>query len=453
MSRILVVDDDEALRQVLKMRLEAEDYQVTAVEMPRDAVAVMRENTFDLALVDLMLKNQDGLRLMEDIHAIRPETPIIILTGHGSIESAVTAMKRGAQGYLTKPFDHRELLLQISKCIEKRDLLEEVTRLRQLVKERYGFDNIVGKSEKMERVLEQVSLAAGSDSVVHIEGESGTGKELIARALHVASQRRDGPFIAVNCAAIPENLIESELFGYERGAFTGAVKTRDGFFKRAHGGSLFLDEITEMPLAMQPKLLRVLEEKRVYPIGGSKTVEVDVRIITASNRNLKGEVKKGAFREDLFYRIHVIPIRLPPLRERKEEIPFLVRHFLAEFSRKMGKEVRRVSPGAMQRLMAYDWPGNVRELKNAVEYAVAMSTGDVVTRNLLMHVEEDLSEPFPTFKEAKRQCEREYLLRLIRRTGGNISVAARLAGKYRADLYTLFRRYGIEPDDYRDTGS
>lgn len=453
MSDILVVDDNENYLKVIALRLESEGYGVKTAATSGEAIQSIREKPFDLTLLDLKLKETDGLSLMEELHAIRPEMPIIILTGHGSIESAVEAMQKGAQGYLTKPFDYREMLLQIEKCLEKRSLIEEVSRLKDLVKERYGFDNIVDKSKKMEKVLEQISLAADSDSVVHIEGESGTGKELIARTLHVASPRRSGPFVAVNCAAIPETLLESELFGYQMGAFTGAVKSNKGFFLRANGGSLFLDEISEMPLSMQPKLLRVLEDKRIYPLGGGEAIKVDTHIITASNKNLREEVSKGNFREDLFYRIHVIPIVLPPLRERRESIPFLARHFLIQYARKMKKNVKRFSPGAMHKLMGHDWPGNVRELKNSIEYAVAMSTGNVITEDLFLHVGSAEDQSPPSFKNAKEQFERQYLSDLISRAHGNVSVAAKMAAKHRPDLYELFRKYGINPADFRQTGS
>ena len=354
MNKIIIVDNDDNSRDTVARILREAEYEVISVSGSAEALDLVRETSFDMAILDLHIDAMDGIHLMEQIHTCRPGIPILILTGHGSIESAVEAMKKGALGYITKPFIPRELLLHVERGLEKQDLIEEVVRLKTLVKERYGFDNIVGNSDKMQKVMEQVSMAANIDSVVCIEGESGTGKELIARTLHVASRVRNGPFVALNCAAISETLLESELFGHVKGAFTGALKSEEGMFRRAEGGSLFLDEISELVPSVQPKLLRVLEEKSVRPVGGGQSVEVDVRIITASNKKLRDEVEKGNFREDLFYRIHVIPIFLPPLRERKESIPFLARQFLADHAQKMNNKARRLAPGAMHKLLDYD---------------------------------------------------------------------------------------------------
>jgi two-component system response regulator GlrR len=302
----------------------------------------------------------------------------------------------------------------------------------------------------MKRVFEQAAHAAETDSTVYICGESGTGKELIARHLHVASPRKDGPFVPVNCAAIPDTLIESELFGYERGAFTGASRSRKGIFLLAHKGTLFFDEISEMSLAMQAKLLRVFEEGEVFPLGGGKTSKVDVRIIVASNKNLEDEVKKGRFREDLFYRVHVIRIALPPLRERKEDIPLLARHFLKKISAKMNKEIRGFSPSALQKLIRYSWPGNVRELENSIESAIAMTLQDIITEDLILQTKDlEEEEGLKPFKEAKMDFERNYLIQLIELAQGNISQAAKLAGKYRADLYELLKKHRLDPEDFR----
>jgi len=375
--------------------------------------------------------------------------PVIILTAYGSIESAVEAMKRGAYNYLTKPFDPRELLFQIKNALRSQGLLLEIKRLKGLLEERYDFKNIVAKSEEMQKVLEKVSFVAKTDSTVAVLGESGTGKELIARAIHFASDRKDKPFIAVHSAAIPETLLESELFGHEKGAFTGAIRTSKGFFIQAHEGTIFLDEIGDMPLSIQAKILRVLQERQFYPLGTEKPVEVDVRVIVATNRNLEFEVKEGRFREDLFYRILVIPITIPPLRERKEDIPTLVELFLREFSQQMKKEVKGITPAAMQKLMLHDWPGNIRELKNAIEYAITMTRHEVITEDLILQGKSSTHDTMTTLKEARDTFERDYIIRLLDITGGNISKAAKLAGKYRADFYHLLRKHNIKPETFK----
>jgi len=449
-GKILVVDDDRNILQVIKMRLASGGYQVTTTGIAKEALTLAEQEPFDLLVLDLKLEGQDGISLMENIHHINPNIPVIILTAYGSIKSAVNAMKKGAYGYLTKPFEGHELLLQIDNCLEKRKLSTEVKRLRQLVKRKYGFDNIIGKSEKMKKVFEQVTLAAATDSNVYIEGKSGTGKELIAKTLHVASNRKDGPFIALNCAAIPETLMESELFGYEKGAFTGANKDKKGLFAEASGGTFFLDEISEMSLSMQAKMLRALEEKEFFPVGSRQTVKVDARIIAASNKNLEQEAEKGRFREDLFYRIHVIPIKLPSLQERKEDIPILSRHFLQKFSKEMGKDIKGFSINAMQKLIAYPWPGNIRELENTIECAVAMTKKNIISQEIILQSQETGPEGLTSFKDAKENFEKNYLIQLFELTRGNVSEAAKLAGKYRADVYELVKKYNLKLSDFRN---
>jgi two-component system response regulator GlrR len=331
MGKILVVDDDTNILKVLKMRLEAEGYQVTTAGKAKTALKLANDDVFDFALVDLKLNGTNGIELMENLHQLNPEMPVIILTAYGTIKSAVEAMRKGAYSYLTKPFNYDELLLQTKSCLAKTKLTKEIKSLKKMVKDRYGFDNIIGRSNKMEEVLEQVAKAADSDSTICIEGESGTGKELIARTLHLASARADRQFI-------PEMLFESELFGYEKGAFTGAMENKEGLFSQAQGGTFFLDEISEMPLFMQAKLLRVMQEKEFIPVGGRKTIKMDIRFIATSNKNLKEEMTKGNFREDLFYRIYVIDIQLPPLRERKGDISVLSHYFLDKLSKDMNKK-------------------------------------------------------------------------------------------------------------------
>ena len=451
MAKILVVDDDPSILKVIRMRLEAQGYQVTTAIEAKTALALAVEHMFDAALLDLKLKGENGIRLMQDLHQIQPEMPVIILTAYGTIKSAVAAIKKGAYSYLTKPFDHEELLLQTRNGLERSRLTKEVKNLKKIVKERYGFENIITKSEKMEAVLDQVAHAAESDANVFIEGESGTGKELIARTLHLASSRKDGPFVAINCAAIPETLLESELFGYQKGAFTDAARNKKGLFSQAHQGTFFLDEISEMALSMQAKFLRVLQEKEFYPIGAQKTIKVNTRFIASSNRNLEAEVKKGTFREDLFYRIHVIVIQLPPLRQRKDDIPLLANYFLSKYTREAQKDITGFTPSALQKLMLHDWPGNVRELENTVECAVALASQNIISEDAILPDQSAAEGGLQSLKDAKENFEKNYLIQLIEITHGNVSQAAKLAGKYRADLYQLLKKYDIKAADYRRT--
>lgn len=449
-GKLLVIDDDRNLLKIIAMRLESLGYEVTAVLNENEAKQVFSAEPFDLAIVDLQLIKQDGISLMEEFHLTCPNMPIIILTAHGSIENAVEAMKRGAYTYLTKPFDARELAVHIERALENSRLTSEITRLKGLLAERYDFANIVARSEQMQKVLEVISRIAKNDSTVFIYGESGTGKELVARAIHLASRRKDKPFVGINCAALPESLLESELFGHEKGAFTGAIRTSKGLFSQAHGGTILLDEIGDMPLSIQAKFLRVLQERQFYQVGGERPLEVDVRVIVATNKNLEELVGQSLFREDLYYRIRVIPIILPPLRERVDDIPLLAESFLKKFGRQMNKRVKGFSPAAMHRLMLYDWPGNVRELENTIEYAVAMTVQDVITEGLVLPAgRRDVQETVKSFKGAKDAFERSYLMRLLEITKGNISTASTMAGKYRADFYKLLKKHRISPDDFK----
>jgi two-component system response regulator GlrR len=451
-GKILLVDDDQNFIDLVKMRLESKNYKVTPVLKEEEAIEAVKEQTFDVSLVDLQLSHQDGISLMERLHSILPEMPVIIITAHGSIESVVDAMKRGAYSYITKPFNPPDLLLQIEKALENRRLTSEIKRLKSLLKERYEFANIVAKSEKMQGVLEVVSRIAQTDSTVYIHGESGTGKELIAKAIHVTSDRRDKPFVAINCAALPENLLESELFGHEKGAFTGAIRSKRGLFTQGHEGTIFLDEIGDMALSIQGKLLRVLQERQFYPVGSERSVEVDIRVIVATQKDLADQVKQGLFREDLFYRIHVVPIHLPPLRERKEDIPSLVDYFLRVFSQQMNKEVKRLSPKAMQKLMLHEWPGNVRELENTIEYAMAMTQQDIISEDLIFEAKIPISrESIKPLREARDEFEKEYLIRLLELCEGNVTNASKVAGKHRVDFYDLLKKHGLKTEDFRES--
>ena len=449
-GKILVVDDDQNLLELVKMRLESAGYVVITASREEDALEAVKGQVFNLAIVDLQLKHQDGISLMESFHSVLPEMPVIILTAYGTIESAVEAMKRGAYSYLTKPFNPQDLLFQIDRALENRRLTSEVQRLKGLLTDRYDFSNIIAKSQKMQKVLEAVAQIANVDSTVFIRGESGTGKELIAKAIHLASERKHKPFVAINCAAIPEALLESKLFGHEKGAFTGAVRSTKGLFAQAHEGTIFLDEIGDMSLPIQAKVLRVLQERQFYPLGSEKLVEVDVRVIADTNKDLEDQVKQDLFAEDLFYRIHVIPIYLPPLRERKEDLPPLTDHFIKKISQQMKKEVKGLSPSALQKLMLHDWPGNVRELENTIEYAVAMTQCDILTDEYILQTKGTLpNEPLKPLKEARDDYEKSYLIHLLEICKGNVSQASKLAGKYRADFYDLLKKHGLKLENFK----
>ena len=456
LGKILVVDDELSILELLRMRLELANYDVITACNEEEAIEGMKGEIPDLAIVDLQLVGQDGMRedgisLMEKLHLMLPEMPVIILTAFGTIESAVEAMKRGAYSYLTKPFEARDLVLQIEKALEKRKLTSEIERLKGLIEEKYNFTHIIARSQKMRKVLDVVAQIARTDSTVFIWGESGTGKELIAKAIHVASERKEKPFIAINCAAMPETLLETQLFGNEKGAFTGAVRSAKGVFTLAHEGTIFLDEIGDMPPSIQAKVLRVLQERNFFPVGSEKIVEVDVRVIVATNKDLEDLVKQGLFREDLFYRIHVIPILLPPLRERREDIPPLMEHFLKKYNQQMKKNIRGLTPLAIQKLMLHDWPGNVRELENVIEYAVALANQDLIKDDFILQTKTgDIGQdPLKPLREARDAFEKDYLINLLQLCKGNVSKASELAGKYRADFYDLLKKHGIKVADYK----
>jgi two-component system response regulator PilR (NtrC family) len=380
-SRILVVDDETSMLDFLGLLLEEEGYEVSVASSMTAARQTLGVDSFDLVLCDIMMPDGNGLDLLKEIKADNPRSSVIMMTAYSSTKSAIEAMKLGAYNYVSKPFDVEELKVVIQKALEKTELVDENVYLRRELEQKYGFGNIIGRSRRMQEIFALVERVALTNSTVLLEGESGTGKELIARAVHYASRRSNNRFLSVNCGALPETLLESELFGHERGAFTGAVRDKKGLFREANKGTLFLDEISEMAPAMQVKLLRALQEKKVRKIGGHKEESVDVRIIAATNQNLQERIQSGDFREDLYYRINVIPIRLPALRERREDIPLLVEHFIRKCSEEMGMAPKRVSPEVMRQLEGHDWPGNVRELENLVERALALSSGDTVTAN------------------------------------------------------------------------
>ncbi|MGE5592928.1 MAG: sigma-54-dependent transcriptional regulator [Betaproteobacteria bacterium] len=377
-TSILVVDDDEGIRDTLEAVLSEEGYQVTAAGTGRAALELARGREFHLVLLDLRMPDMSGLEILPRLRNELPHAPIIIMTAYGTIKTAVEAVKQGAYDFVSKPFDLDEMRITIEKALAHERLKMENERLRTMLEDELVFQEIVGRSAKMRAVFELIRKVANHDVTVLIVGESGTGKELVARAIHYNSPRRAGPFLKLNCAALPDALLESELFGYEKGAFTGAQMRKPGRFELADGGTLFLDEIGNMSPSMQVKLLRVLQEKEFERVGGKSTVKVDVRILAATNSNLRSEVAKGAFREDLYYRLNVVQICVPPLRERKEDIPLLAQHFIREFNVSLGKEFAGVSPQAMNLLTRYDWPGNVRELKNAIQAAMLLGEGPFI---------------------------------------------------------------------------
>ena len=444
-EQILVVDDDEGLLHLLKMRLSAEGFAVTSCTTGQDAVVEAKKKMFDLAITDLRLRGEDGLDVTEELLRVHPQLPVIILTAHGSIPNAVEAMQRGAFGYLTKPFDDKELKATIEKALSQQRMSKEIQRLKSLVKELYGLENVVARSPAMQRLFQQIAQVADSDATILLFGETGTGKEVMARVAHTNSRRSKGPFVALNCAAIPETLFESELFGHVRGAFTSAHGAKKGLFQSANGGTIFLDEIGEMPLSMQVKLLRAVQEREVREVGSELSTKIDVRIIAATNKDLGEAVKNGSFRNDLYYRISVVPLFIPPLRDRRDDIPLLAQHFLKISNQRANKDVRGFMPTALHRLMVNPWPGNVRELENAIEKAVVMTRQDMITPDLLPSVGVSPDAPLKPLTEAKEEFERTYLKNVLQLTGGNISRAAQFAGRYRADFYKMLRKYGLHP--------
>ncbi len=457
-SRILLVDDDKNILEVIKMRLELLGYKVVTVSNPRDALKIFKDQSREIGLLlsDQRMDEMSGKELMEECLKIDPGLQTIIFTAYGTIDQAVEAVKAGAFSYVTKPINHEDLALKIEKALERRELLGRVAYLEHLVERHFQFADIVGNSPQIKAVFKQIIQVAPIDSTITIYGESGTGKELVANAIHFHSRRCKGPFVAVNCAAIPETLLEDELFGHVKGAYTNAVSNKDGFFRQAHKGTLFLDEVGEMGKAMQAKLLRVIENGEIRPVGGNCAQKVDVRLIVATNRNLGKMVEDGRFREDLYYRIHVVPINIPPLRERPDDILLLMQYFFKKCGAKMGKDITRIEGDVIEAFLAHSWPGNVRELKNIVEYLVAISTGSTITASMLANtalVSASLASQKLPLKDAKDQFIKKYLEDLFRITKGNISQAAKYAGYYRADFYKLFKKYGLDPNDYRNASN
>ena len=459
MKSVLIVDDEVGTRESIKMILK-HDYEVLLAKNAEDAFLQVKEHSPDVILLDIILPDIDGLRVLEKIKKTDPDVIIIMITATKTIKTAVEAMKLGAYDYVTKPFDVDELRLIISRSLSTQALEKEVKYLRKEIDKNFNFGNIIGKSQVMEDIFRVVRQIADSKSTVLIMGESGTGKELISRAIHYESNRKNFPFVTINCAAIPETLIESELFGHEKGAFTNAIEKKLGRFEIAHRGTLFLDEIGELSLSTQAKILRFLEEKEFTRVGGSKTLKVDVRLITATNRDLNQLLKKGEFREDLYYRINVVPIVIPPLRERKEDIPSLLDHFMKKFNDENNKKVKGVSKEALELMMNYDWPGNVRELENLIERVIALTSHDYVQPNELPFsltnvpkingLKDSVLDGKLPFLRVEEEFERGIILDALKRANYIQSQAAEMLGISRRILKYKMDKLGISQDKLKD---
>jgi two-component system, NtrC family, response regulator GlrR len=475
---VLIVDDEAHLCELLAYRLEHHGYRVTTELTARGVPDVLDQDTFDAMILDLRLEDGDGLDVLSEVQKRAADLPVIILTAHGTIETAVEAMQRGAYGFLTKPFQDYELLQKLAHAVESGTLKREVAGLRRIVGDASHDNRLLGTSEAIAAVRERISRVAPADATVLLLGESGTGKELAARSIHALSPRGTKPFIAINCGALPSELLESELFGHVRGAFTGATRVKEGLFSAANGGTLLLDEIGEASLAVQVKLLRVLQEKRIAKVGSSVEEDIDVRIIAATNRDLRAEVLAGRFREDLYYRLHVVPLVMPPLRERVEDIPLLADVLLRRAAARYNLREPHLSPEALRLLMAHPWPGNVRELANVLEGAILICQDERLRpqelaaimspparvppsgRNLdaAAGVEDampqwsglsELDAPLPPLRAARDSFERAYIVEALRRAGGNVSAAAKLAGRNRTDFHDLMRKHGISAADFK----
>lgn len=440
--KILVVDDEEIIRDSLYYVLEKEGYEVEKAENGKVAYDKMLENNFDLVITDIEMPVMKGTELLEKIKTLSAQTSVIIITAFGSLDTAITALRNGASDYILKPVEFDELLFKAKKLFEIRDLLLENKILREEIHRKYDFENIIGKSSSIKKVYEMIEAVAETDSTVLISGNSGTGKELVARALHFKSHRKNKPFIAVNCGAISENLIESELFGHKKGAFTGAISDKDGYMKAANGGTLFLDEISEMPPQLQVKLLRAIQEKEYTPVGTTLSLSVNTRFIATTNRNLEEEVKAGRFREDLFYRINVVEIHLPSLKEREEDIPLLADHFLDKYRKELNKNIRGIDNEAMRALLTHEWKGEVRELENILERAVIFCKSDMITlsdlpQSFRPQIDEMEFSYSGSLDESVRKFERDFILRALENNENN---KEKTADAMKVGLSTLYRK-------------
>ena len=440
-GKILLVDDDPGLLRLLSIRLRAEDYEVEAVESAEKALGVLNRFRPDLVITDLRMDKMDGIGLLKELQTRAPGLRVLIITAHGTIPDAVTATQSGAFGFLTKPIDKDELIETVERAIQVSGAAD--------VGEDWAAE-IITRNQGLREILAQAKMVAATDARVLINGESGTGKELLARAIHRASPRSAKPFVAINCSAMAENLLESELFGHEKGAFTGATRSHKGLFQAAEGGTLLLDEIGDMPMRLQVKLLRVLQENQVRPVGSTDAMQVDVRVISATHRDLQEMMRDGKFREDLFYRLNVVNINLPTLDERREDIPLLVSHFLQEIAKEAGQERKVYAPEAVELLVTAEWPGNVRQLYNIVRQNVALSRSPVISGELVQSSLGEHGGKLPSFSEARDEFTRNYLSQILQITTGNVSQAARLAKRNRTDFYKLLARHNLNPEQFKN---
>ena len=451
-STVLIVDDDHAHRTMLSTLVSGWGYNVSEADDGSTAIEKVKASSYDLVLMDVRMVKVSGLEALEAIKSVNPAIPVIIMTAYSTVETAVAALKQGAHDYLTKPLDFDKLRLTIDRAMEHTRLREENRMLRQTLGQTFNSQNIIGKSPAMRMLLETVAQVAASEATVLISGDSGTGKELIAGAIHFNSLRKDGPFVKINCAAITETLLESELFGHEKGAFTGADRRKEGRFSQAHGGTLLLDEVSEMSLMMQVKLLRALQEREFNRVGGEDTIQVDVRVIAATNKDLKEQINNGGFRDDLYYRLNVVELKVPPLPDRKEDIPLLAQHFLEKFAAKNYKEIKGFTPKAMDNLIRYDWPGNVRELMNAIERGVVLARTSYLDVSDFPFMDEEMdqdsTDTVQLYMQGDRpleEIEKAAILSTLEAAGGNKSETARRLGITRKTLHKKLKTYGVMP--------
>ncbi|MEE9331883.1 MAG: sigma 54-interacting transcriptional regulator [Methylophilaceae bacterium] len=444
---ILVVDDDQDILKLISMRLDAAGYSTIAASDGEQAMSVIALKRPDLIVSDLRMPAMDGMALLDAVHKRHPTLPMIILTAHGSIPDAVHATQHGAYSFLTKPFESQELLQLVASALR----ISGSQGLLNINDDSADWRNaILTRSPQMENLLGQAKLVAMTDASVFIQGESGSGKELLARAIHHASIRNQKPFVAINCGAIPENLLESELFGHHKGAFTGAVGNHIGLFESADGGTLFLDEIGDMPQALQVKVLRALQERIIRPVGSTKDVNIDVRIISATHRDLTEEMREGRFREDLFYRINVVSLEIPSLANRREDISLLANHFISTFNKKYNKKIKSFAPEALEMLISAEWPGNVRQLQNVIEQTIVLATTQIITLNLLEKALQETSNTIIPLDVAKQQFEQNYLINILKATQGNVAQASKLANRNRTEFYRLLERHQIQPNSFKN---
>ena len=436
-AHILLVDDDQSLLKLLSMRLQASGYRISCATSAEQALTMLDQEV-DLVLTDLRMEGMDGMALFQQIQQRFAQLPVVIITAHGSIPEAVTATQQGVFGFLTKPIDREQLLQTLSAALASTSRAEGTWR-----------QQLISRSQVMEQLLQETEQVAGSDVSVLITGASGSGKEVLANAIHKASPRCKKPFVAINCGALPEQLLESELFGHAKGAFTGAVNQHKGLFQSAEGGTLFLDEIGDMPLPLQVKLLRVLQERQIRPVGSTDTIAVNVRVISATHRNLEDAMQENLFREDLFYRLNVVNLHLPPLAERPEDIPPLARYFVERAAKRHNPKVKNISSAALQLLAQSSWPGNVRQLENIIEKVTALSSTPVISDAAVSRALANQEQVIPNFNEARADFERRYLKKVLQITEGNVSQAAKIAGRNRTDFYKLLKKHNLEAADFK----